>query len=391
MLNKFDIINNQEDCYILVGRNGSGKSSLLFELAEDFHDAGYNVIAVSNTLFDKFLVHKNSGQYDYIGGKLGRSFPALAIKRTISANKKDRLGRIFFVLKEIGYDQRVGVRIKFRRKFKETFRYPGDTMRDHYKAFFDNIDEDIPDELMSALNKAVYKTGNRLSVLDWLEGEDNVFYESDFNSYLQLIRYERLLKKAKIISSIEIFLSKHGSSFPLNHASSGELSFIALLVHVAFCVTDNSYIFIDEPENSLHPQWQNEYLELLKGVIGYNQCVIVVATHSPLIVTSLSAQDNAAIFKRTKNGFEKVEAYDDNAEEIYIDYFDTLTPKNRALSNRCVEIIDEYTLGKTTLHKAKEQLFTYERMSSDSAQIEFLSGVEAILDNIDKNKGKHHG
>jgi len=392
MLNKLDIIKSQEDCYVLVGRNGSGKSTLLFELAEDFHDSGHNVITVSNTLFDKFLVHPNSYQYDYIGGKLGRSFPALAIKRTISANKRDRVSRIFFVLKNIGYEQRIGVRVKFRRKFKEMFRLPMDTMSDHYQSYFDNIGEDITDELRSALNKAVFKTGSGLSVLEWLEGEGegNIFYESDFNSYMQLIRFERVLKKAKIISAIDIFLTKDDCSFPLSYASSGELSFIALLVHVAFCVVDNSYIFIDEPENSLHPQWQNEYLELLKGVIGYNNCVIVVATHSPLIISSLAAYDKAVIFKRTRHGFERVKFYDDNAEELYIDYFDTLTPKNRALSNRCVDIIDDYTLGKTTLNIAKKRLSIYEGMSSDSAQIEFLAGVEDILDEMDKNKGNQH-
>ncbi|ELV2768500.1 ATP-binding protein [Enterobacter cloacae] len=391
MLTIFDIIHGQEGCYILVGKNGSGKSILLYDLAESFHNSGYNVIAVSNTLFDKFLVHPNSAQYEYIGGKLGRYFPALAIKRTISANRSDRVGRIFTVLRKIGYDQRIGVRVKFSRKFKDVFRSQSDRMINHYQAFFDNIGEAIPEALISALNKAVYKTGDGLSVLEWLDGEGNIFYESDFNSYLQLIRFERLLKKAKIISAIEVFLSKDGVTFPLSHASSGELSFIALLVHVAFCVTDNSYIFIDEPENSLHPQWQNEYLELLKEVIGYNQCVIVVATHSPLIVTSLSAQDNAVIFKRTGKGFEKVEAYDDNAEEVYIDYFDTLTPKNRALSNRCVGILDDYTLGKITLDAAKERLSTYGEMSNDYAQTEFLSGVEDILDNINKNKRNHHG
>lgn len=392
MLNKLDIIKGQEDCYVLVGRNGSGKSTLLFELAEDFHDSGHNVITVSNTLFDKFLVHPNSFQYDYIGGKLGRSFPALAIKRTISTNKRDRVSRIFFVLKSIGYEQRIGVRVKFRRKFKEVFRHPMDTMSDHYQSYFDNIGEEITDELRSALNKAVFKTGSGLSVLEWLEGEGegNIFYESDFNSYMQLIRFERILKKAKIISAIDIFLTKDDCSFPLGYASSGELSFIALLVHVAFCVVDNSYIFIDEPENSLHPQWQNEYLELLKGVVGYNNCVIVVATHSPLIIASLATYDKAVIFKRTRHGFERVKSYDDNAEELYIDYFDTLTPKNRALSNRCVDIIDDYTLGRTTLNIAKKRLSIYEGMSSDSAQIEFLAGVEDILDEMDKNKGNRH-
>ncbi|HCR3047496.1 TPA: ATP-binding protein [Escherichia coli] len=198
------------------------------------------------------------------------------------------------------------------------------------------------------------------------------------------------MKKAKIISGIDVFLSKDNNSVPLSHASSGELSFIALLVHIAFCINNRSFIFIDEPENSLHPKWQSEYFELLMGVIGYNECTTVVATHSPLIISSISESNQAAIYKREREGFVRVNSYDDNAEELYIDYFDTLTPKNRALSNRCVDIIDLFSVGAISLNAAKERLSKYINMANDEVQKEFLIGVSGLLEEVASNKGPKH-
>ncbi|TPV38479.1 AAA family ATPase, partial [Pantoea eucalypti] len=201
------------------------------------------------------------------------------------------------------------------------------------------------------------------------------------------LKFEKILKKAKIISGIEVFLRKGKTSFPLSFASSGELSFIALLVHIAFCANDRSFIFIDEPENSLHPQWQREYFDLLKGAIGYNRCKVIVATHSPLIISSVSEKNEVAIFKRENDFFSRVVSFSDNAEELYIDYFDTLTPKNRALSNRCVDIIDKFTSGEISLKTARERLAEFQDMANDIAQEKFLIGVGELISKVAIKKG----
>ncbi|HGY5076014.1 TPA: AAA family ATPase [Citrobacter gillenii] len=390
MLDADKLIHSSKDYFVLVGKNGSGKSRMLHYLAEATHDLGYSTIVVSNTLFDKFEVHPQSDNYNYIGGKLGRNFPAQAIKKTLSTKNEKRVSRIFSILSYIGYDARVGIKISFRKKFKDAMTYTQTRTGDYIPVYVDDSDENLSDELKMAVDKSIHQTHNGYSDLVWLRDGDSVFHEGSFDSYLLLLRNERLLKRAKIISGIEIFLSKDNYAFPLNHASSGELSFIALLVHIAFCVSNRSFIFIDEPENSLHPKWQNEYFELLNGVIGYNECTTVVATHSPLIISSLSENKQAAIYKRDNKGFNRVNSYDDSAEELYIDYFDTLTPKNRALSNRCVDIIDLFSMGVISLSEAKERLSKYINMSNDAAQKEFLIGIDNLLEKVASKKGIIH-
>ena len=94
-----------------------------------------------------------------------------------------------------------------------------------------------------------------------------------------------------------------------------------------------------------------------------------------------------AIFKRENDFFSRVVSFSDNAEELYIDYFDTLTPKNRALSNRCVDIIDKFTSGEISLKTARERLAEFQDMANDIAQEKFLIGVGELISKVAIKKG----
>ncbi|KJM16650.1 hypothetical protein SS15_09835 [Enterobacter roggenkampii] len=72
-------------------------------------------------------------------------------------------------------------------------------------------------------------------------------------------------------------------------ASSGEQSIILTLVGIASRIDNNSIIFIDEPEISLHPEWQERFIDFLKDIFDdYRNCLFVIATHSPQIISKLS-------------------------------------------------------------------------------------------------------
>lgn len=379
-----DLTKNQNDFFLIVGRNGSGKSMLLHELSEEAQWHGFKTIAVSNTLFDKFNIHTENPDFHYIGSKLGRNFPERSIKKTLSSNNETRVSKIFDALDYLDYNSRVGIRITFKRKFSSAVQYGHDHLGNSYPIFYDDSNVIIDDELKSAIDRAFHETKNSHDKVLWLEGTSNVFYEGYFSAYLNILKNEGKLKEANIISKVEIFLSKKGESFPIRNASSGELSFISLLVHLALNTNDGSYIFIDEPENSLHPKWQSEYFNLLKGALGYYKCKVVIATHSPLITSTMADNDDVVVLKNDGDHFIQIKAKDDSAEEVYLDYFDTLTPKNKALSNRCVDILDELTEGKITSEVAKDRVSHFEDLSQDDQQREFLSGVMGLVDDISK-------
>ncbi|PLL89977.1 ATP-binding protein [Klebsiella michiganensis] len=76
----------------------------------------------------------------------------------------------------------------------------------------------------------------------------------------------------------------------LRLASSGEQCILLSMLGIATNITDNSLILIDEPEISLHPEWQERYISLLMRIFErYNSCLFIIATHSPQIVSKLDA------------------------------------------------------------------------------------------------------
>lgn len=71
--------------------------------------------------------------------------------------------------------------------------------------------------------------------------------------------------------------------------SSGQWSWLATFAPLCCELRSNSLILVDEPENSLHPQWQQDFVpELNKIVALHSKCQIVIATHSPLVASGVS-------------------------------------------------------------------------------------------------------
>lgn len=55
-------------------------------------------------------------------------------------------------------------------------------------------------------------------------------------------------------------------------------------------------ILIDEPEISLHPEWQSNFLPLLNKMFNnYKGCHFIIATHSPQILSSINNNNSFVI------------------------------------------------------------------------------------------------
>lgn len=77
-----------------------------------------------------------------------------------------------------------------------------------------------------------------------------------------------------------------GSRIPLDFLSSGEQHEIILLVDLLFRVKPNSLVMIDEPEISLHVDWQLSFMPNVKKIAKAVGFQMVIATHSPQIINS---------------------------------------------------------------------------------------------------------
>ncbi|TOO95411.1 ATP-binding protein, partial [Vibrio parahaemolyticus] len=78
----------------------------------------------------------------------------------------------------------------------------------------------------------------------------------------------------------------------LSKRSSGEQCLFLIFMGIISSIEDNALICIDEPEISLHPQWQEKFVDILNDSFSsYKGCHFIIATHSPLIVSDISSSN----------------------------------------------------------------------------------------------------
>ena len=82
--------------------------------------------------------------------------------------------------------------------------------------------------------------------------------------------------------------SDNGDILSASQLSTGEQNQLVLLYDLIFKTPENSILLIDEPESSLHVAWQNDFVSDMQLIASKKNLQIVVATHSPIIVSNTS-------------------------------------------------------------------------------------------------------
>lgn len=95
------------------------------------------------------------------------------------------------------------------------------------------------------------------------------------------------------LKDIEFTKAESDSCFLLTDASSGELCILFNVLSIAGAISDDSVILLDEPELSLHPEWQCDFLPLVERIFSsYKRCHFIIATHSPQVVSSMDVSNS---------------------------------------------------------------------------------------------------
>ena len=81
-----------------------------------------------------------------------------------------------------------------------------------------------------------------------------------------------------------VVAGEHGDSLPPDSLSSGEQHELILHYDLLFRVEPNTVVLLDEPELSLHLEWQSRFLSDLMAIVQLSSFDALVATHSPSIV-----------------------------------------------------------------------------------------------------------
>jgi ABC-type Mn2+/Zn2+ transport system ATPase subunit len=105
------------------------------------------------------------------------------------------------------------------------------------------------------------------------------------NLFKKLIKQRFTTKDVQVDREHGIFVNARDGEIPLDKLSSGEQHQLVLFFELLFEIKENSLILIDEPELSLHVAWQKQFVGDLLGIIDLNKFDVVLATHSPQLVS----------------------------------------------------------------------------------------------------------
>ena len=83
---------------------------------------------------------------------------------------------------------------------------------------------------------------------------------------------------------IKVILKNDLGDLELDELSSGEQHQIVLFFELIFLTTEKTLFLVDEPEISLHADWQRSFVDDLESVKTLGHCQFLIATHSPQII-----------------------------------------------------------------------------------------------------------
>jgi predicted ATP-binding protein involved in virulence len=146
-----------------------------------------------------------------------------------------------------------------------------------------------------------------------------------------------LLRKLNLVNYGEIIVTrKDGSRFDINRGSSGEINIFTSLISLACVIENKSLILIDEPEISLHPNWQMKYLDLIYSIFHkrYSDTHFIICTHSHFLVSDLKPDSSYLVTLKNDYNYDLIaksipkSTFGWSAEEVLYTVFDVRTTRN---------------------------------------------------------------
>lgn len=298
-----DEYGNALNTIVLIGANGSGKTTILKNIFEMFNlTTAYN--NSKNSVFSEVFLqeHVNYLNNDKI------LYDALIKKGVYHIENTDKVAeinsKVVYMPTEINFSQLNSV----NNTFKKT------------ENFLNVIDQkmtsDIPSLIATKINTEIYK--NR----DLTIGQVIDKVCMDINNIFKILDLQvTLVGLSADETSQPIFKNHLGQEFDINDLSSGEKQLFLRALALKFLKVKDSIILIDEPEISLHPVWQSKIIQVYEQIGENNQ--IIIATHSPHVLSNIKAKQLRMI-NRGKDGVvavsgnEKDETYGHTVESILV-------------------------------------------------------------------------
>ncbi|MCB6202024.1 AAA family ATPase [Extibacter muris] len=348
---KVDVNNSMppSNIHVLIGKNGVGKTTILKNIIKALEGVGdpqivgkvqtgwgedfSNIVNISFSAFDMPIFPEELGEeipikYTYVGLiKMTDSKKSVKNSAQLAADFFERFYRI--------------VKGAKNRLWRETI------------------------EILESDN-----TFSELDIKRWNEAEVDVANNSIIGIQKEegeteaefLQRKDKLFYKQKVGDKFEIL-------------SSGHKNILLTIVTLLDLVEEKTLVFLDEPEEHLHPPLVSAFIRALSNLLRYRNGVGIIATHSPVIVQEVPKKCVWILRRKGKYmKFERpeIETFGENLGELTSEifgyevmnsgfhkmlnevaeksdsYIEALDEFNNELGNEAKAILKSYILGKDT-------------------------------------------
>ncbi|MDK2063217.1 AAA family ATPase [Aliarcobacter butzleri] len=171
--------------------------------------------------------------------------------------------------KETTFNSFKEIYIKDRNNYAHTIHLDDIPYRNKVIEFLNEAFDCTSISLKVIKNKEFYERQKFEFVNDYLQLKNEVIHQN----FVKEINFDDFEQKLYFFNGFnEIFLS------------SGQQTFADLIINLLSLIKNNTLVLVDEPENTLHPNLEIDYIKILNDILEEFDSFAIIATHSPIIV-----------------------------------------------------------------------------------------------------------
>ena len=249
------------DVNILVGENGTGKSTILAIL---YIVVGYNLNYKKEILCKEFILYltnRNPLHYTDFASSYSEIPDYGYIPREIEEHKSEI----------------EGINVNYINTFDNQL-----IVSDLDRKYNQNLLTELDFQLEKILNLYInYQLNQSKKIINQKQNAEKVFAKQ---KYLFETLNRLFSETEKIVDENEnkiVFLFENGEKIDATKLSSGEKQLLIILLTVLCQDEKPSILIMDEPEISLHFSWQYELIKIIRKLNP--NCQLIIATHSASI------------------------------------------------------------------------------------------------------------
>lgn len=326
------------------------------------------IVACNFGAFDKFPVQKVNGSsqtrydvpyYKYVGAHvngnmISSSAIAFRLLFALKENMDDRQRQnLSSILDFIGYDHTITLNYSIVLRSKKN------------GSVYDHVLQHVQKDKEYSKLTSEQRSNKVRELYDFYKNKEfakqptcNYDIDIDQNSLAanEDLNYIYKLKQYDLVQAASVVFYKKGTQIASEEMSSGEFAMLSMVLSISTASSDShTLILIDEPELSLHPNWQMTIIDNLDRALKDQVCHLLIATHSHMLVSDLPMnRSSVSQWEKDDDGNLIANRIGENtygwsAEEVLLKVFKTATDRNRYFGERIAKLLEQ--MGNDTISK----------------------------------------